>query len=81
MLHAAFDPSFNFTEAELSNGLPSKGVSFKKGGRYFNRITEEKPRPEADDDLVRARLWKRMVEDLKAEENGWIKGLPERSRL
>jgi len=74
MLHAAFDNSAGFTQKELSSRPPSKGESFGKGGKYFNRITEENPRPEVGDSLARSRLWQRVVEDVKAVENGWMTG-------
>jgi len=77
MIYSALDKDLGFSEEELErNGYPSVGESYQRGGKYVNRITEFEARPEVNDVLARARLWQRVVEDVKAEKDGRMKSLP-----
>ena len=42
------------------------------GGRYFNRIWEEKPMPHTKDPDCRQRVWRKVNEELKLEEKGLL---------
>jgi NAD(P)-dependent dehydrogenase (short-subunit alcohol dehydrogenase family) len=42
------------------------------GGRYFSRITEETPMPHTKDPDCRQRVWRKVNEELKLEEEGLL---------
>lgn len=76
ILHSALRPDLGLPPQILATakggkngGIPvvAQGESAKYGGLFVNRITSHWMRPECSDPLVRARLWQRVLEDLKAE--------------
>lgn len=80
ILHASLRPDLGLPSHVLStskNGskvpLVAEGESARYGGKFLNRVTVSWTRPEAEDSLVRARLWQRVLEDLKVEKIGGAK--------
>lgn len=75
ILHSALRPDLGLPRAVVETaktGQPpvlAMGESIKYGGRFVNRVTASWMRPECADPLVRARLWQRVLEDLKADKS------------
>ncbi|CAO1620879.1 unnamed protein product [Parajaminaea phylloscopi] len=75
ILHSALRPDLGLPAHVLAtvkgkSGPPTvaQGETIRYGGLWVNRITPHWTRPECQDALVRARLWQRVLEDLKADD-------------
>jgi hypothetical protein len=73
ILHAALRPDLGLPREYIGpkriSNVP-QGVSASVGGQFVRRTTVNyHRRPEADDPLIRARLWQRVLEDLKTSES------------
>lgn len=78
IIHAALEPSLGLPSAMTKGAKKVEpGESAKWGGKFVNRNIVDIRRPEVDDPLARARLWQRVLEDVKAEKRGVGKDLPD----
>ncbi|CEH18184.1 Dehydrogenases with different specificities (related to short-chain alcohol dehydrogenases) [Ceraceosorus bombacis] len=76
IVNAAVNPALGFSEKQLAKGTPFIGESAKIGGKFLMRLKESDHRPEVNDPIATARLWQRVLEDVKAAERGVADDLP-----